>query len=152
MICSSAEKILVLVDMNCSTWAISVCLHPRRPAASQDSSKDEWLAGRGRWLFPSTLLLWGPTWSTESRFGAPAQDGCWSVKTGPEGGHKDDQGAGAPLLWRKAERVGVVQPAEEKALGWIHCLQTTCLSWGKSPVQGTVVTRGCLWWWHLLSN
>ena len=36
---------------------------------------------------------------------------------GPEEGHKDDQRAGAPLLWGKAERVGVVQPGGQKALG-----------------------------------
>lgn len=31
------------------------------------------------------------------------------VKTGLENGHKDDQSAEAPLLWREAETVGVVQ-------------------------------------------
>ena len=32
-------------------------------------------------------------------------------------GHEDEQRAEAPLLWRWAERAGVVQPVEEKALG-----------------------------------
>ncbi|GAB0185446.1 cAMP-dependent protein kinase inhibitor alpha [Grus japonensis] len=39
---------------------------------------------------------------------------CWSES---RGGHEDDQRAGAPLLWRQAERVGVVQPEEKKAPG-----------------------------------
>lgn len=32
------------------------------------------------------------------------------------GGHEDDPRAGAPLLWRQAERVGTLQPEGEKAL------------------------------------
>ncbi|GAB0194767.1 cAMP-dependent protein kinase inhibitor alpha [Grus japonensis] len=52
------------------------------------------------------VQLWGPwarrTWS------------CWSKS---RGGHGDDARAGAPLLWRQVERVGVVQPGEEKAPG-----------------------------------
>ena len=36
---------------------------------------------------------------------------CW--REGCENGQK----AGMPLLWRRAERVGVVQPGEGKALG-----------------------------------
>jgi len=35
----------------------------------------------------------------------------------PEEAHKNDPRAGTPLLRGKAERVGVVQPGEEKALG-----------------------------------
>ena len=31
--------------------------------------------------------------------------------------HKDDQGAAAPLLRRQAEGAGLVQPAEEEAVG-----------------------------------
>ena len=38
------------------------------------------------------------------------------VGVGPEEAHKNDQGGGIPLLQGKAERVGVVQPGEEKAL------------------------------------
>ena len=36
---------------------------------------------------------------------------------GPEDGHKNDQRAGTLLLGGTAERVGAVQPGEEKALG-----------------------------------
>jgi len=32
-------------------------------------------------------------------------------------GHKNDQRAGTPLLGGKSERVGIVQPGEEKAVG-----------------------------------
>ena len=39
------------------------------------------------------------------------------VLSGSRGGHKNVPRAGAPLLWGKAERVGAVQPAEEKAPG-----------------------------------
>ena len=35
----------------------------------------------------------------------------------PEEGHENGLRAGTLLLQRKAERVGVVQPGEEKALG-----------------------------------
>ena len=37
---------------------------------------------------------------------------------GPEEGHKKDQRDGTLLLWGQAERVGVVQPGQEEALGW----------------------------------
>jgi len=36
------------------------------------------------------------------------------LKMGPEEGLKNNQKAGTPLLWGKAERVGVVQPVQEK--------------------------------------
>jgi len=36
---------------------------------------------------------------------------------GPNEGQKNNQRAGAPLLWGKTERVGAVQPGEEKAPG-----------------------------------
>jgi len=42
-------------------------------------------AGRGRTLSPSALPTWGPTWSTETRLGAPAQ-GCKAVGSGFRGG------------------------------------------------------------------
>jgi len=39
----------------------------------------------------------------------------------PEEGHKNGQRAGAPLLRGKAERVGAVQPGEEKAPARPYC-------------------------------
>lgn len=46
----------------------------------------------------------------------PAQGGHRHLRMSPEEVHKDDQVAGASLLWREVERAGVVQPEEEKAL------------------------------------
>ena len=40
-----------------------------------------------------------------------------AVVEGPEEGHKDYQGAGAPPLQRQAEGAGIVQPGEKKAVG-----------------------------------
>ena len=50
-----------------------------------------------------------------------AQERHGPVGAGPEEGHKNDQRDGTPLLWGKAERVGVVQPGEEKAPGRPYC-------------------------------
>ncbi|PKU45233.1 hypothetical protein llap_4460 [Limosa lapponica baueri] len=47
----------------------------------------------------------------------PTSEGHGPVGTGPAEGHEDDQRDGAPFLGRQAERVGVVQPGEEKAPG-----------------------------------
>jgi len=47
----------------------------------------------------------------------PAQERHGPVGASPEQGHKDDQMDGTPLLEGKDERVGAVQPREEKAPG-----------------------------------
>ena len=52
-----------------------------------------------------------------SSSGALAQEGHGCIGAGPEEGHEDDQRSGVPLLRGQAERVGVVQPGEGKALG-----------------------------------
>jgi len=44
-----------------------------------------------------------------------------AVGAGREEGHKNDRRAGEPLLVRKAETVGVVQPGEEKAVRRPYC-------------------------------
>ena len=44
----------------------------------------------------------------------------WSCWSGSTEGHKGDQRAGTPLLGEKAERVGAVQPGEEKTPGRPH--------------------------------
>ena len=46
-----------------------------------------------------------------------AQERHGPVGAGPEESDQNDQRAGALLLPGKAERVGVVQPGEEKAAG-----------------------------------
>ena len=51
----------------------------------------------------------------------PVQERHEPVRVGPEEGHKNGLRTGTPLLWRKAEKVGVVQPGEEKAAGRCYC-------------------------------
>jgi len=46
-----------------------------------------------------------------------AQESYGPVGVGPEEGHKNDHKDGTPLLCGKDERVGVVQPGQEKAPG-----------------------------------
>ena len=50
-----------------------------------------------------------------------AQEQQGAVGVGAEKGHKNEPRAGAPLLWGKAERVGAVQPGEDKAAGRPYC-------------------------------
>ncbi|KAK4805526.1 hypothetical protein QYF61_004466 [Mycteria americana] len=45
------------------------------------------------------------------------QEGHGGVGAGPEEGHENDARDGAPLLRGQTDRVGVVQPGEEKAVG-----------------------------------
>jgi len=47
-------------------------------------------------------------------------EGGRAVEVSPEEDHKDDQRAGAPLLWRQAEGALAVQSGEEKAPGRPH--------------------------------
>jgi len=61
-----------------------------------------------------------------------AQEGHGPVGVGLEEGHKNDQGAGA-LLQGQAERVGGVQPGEEKAVGRPYC--------GLSVIKGGLQER-----------
>ena len=98
-----------------STWPSNVPLHPRRPTVSWAASQALWPAGRGRWFCLSTPLWWDLTWSPALEPSAQERHG--PVGAGSEEGHKNHQRAGTPLLQGKAERVGVVQPGEEKAPG-----------------------------------
>lgn len=100
---SPTEKELrVLVDKS-QTRASRVCLSPRRPTAPQAATKERWAAGQGKWLSHSSLSFWGLTCSTASKPGSPRTRKMWSYWSIPRGGHKDNQGAGTPLLRRKAE-------------------------------------------------
>jgi len=84
---------------------------------------------------------------TPSRVLHPALEPSAHERYGPVGavleeGHKNDQRAGAPPLWGKAEGVGAVQPGEEKAAGRPY--------WGLSVLKGGLqetwrrtFTRGC---------
>ena len=53
----------------------------------------------------------------------PAQERCGIVGVVPEESHEDAQRAEGPLLQRKAEGTGLVQPGKEKALGRLRCDQ-----------------------------
>jgi len=55
------------------------------------------------------------------RPGVTAQEGHGAAGAGPEEGHEDFERAEAPLLCRKFEGIGLIQPGEEKGLGRPHC-------------------------------
>ncbi|GAB0196735.1 mitochondrial enolase superfamily member 1 [Grus japonensis] len=68
-------------------------------------------------ILPLCSALGRPPCSAASSSGGPSTRRTWSCWSESRGGHGDDARAGAPLPWRQAERVGVVQPGEEKAAG-----------------------------------
>jgi len=75
--------------------------------------------GEGRGSAP--LLWWDPPRCPVSSSGSlsTGKTGiCWSRA---RDGHETDPRTGTPLLWGKAERVGAVQPGEEKAVGTPDC-------------------------------
>ena len=64
----------------------------------------------------------GPLWtdtpgSPASSSGALSAGQTWTCWSGSRGGHSNGTRAEAPLLGGKAERVGAIQPGEEKAAG-----------------------------------
>ncbi|GAB0195777.1 mitochondrial enolase superfamily member 1 [Grus japonensis] len=78
------------------------------PSSMSSRSREE--------ILPLCCTLVRPPCSAASSSGVPSTRRTWSCWRESRGGHRDDLRAGAPLLWRpQAERVGVVQPGEEKA-------------------------------------
>lgn len=71
-------------------------------------------------ILPSTLLLWGPTWSAICSSGVSSTGKTWTCWNWCRGGHEDGQRDGAYLLWRQAVRAGV-HPGEEQVLGRSYC-------------------------------
>ena len=68
---------------------------------------------KGRGFCPSAPLWWDSTWSTVFSSGALSTGKIWTCWSRSRGGHRNDQRAGTPLLWGKADRVGVVKSGEE---------------------------------------
>lgn len=96
-------------------WSRGTHLWPRKPILTRASSKAAWTAGQGRWSLvllssPETLpgALQAPLWSSGIR--------SWISQSRPREGHRNDQRAGSPLPWRKAERVAVAWPKEKQVL------------------------------------
>jgi len=95
-------------------WAGNVCSQPRWPTISWAESPAVWPAGQGRGFCPSALLWWDPT-SPASSSGAPSTRRTWNCWSRSRGGQQK-RSEGWSTIW-KAERVGAVQPGEEKAAG-----------------------------------
>ncbi|PKU27795.1 rna-directed dna polymerase from mobile element jockey- hypothetical protein [Limosa lapponica baueri] len=117
------EDLRALVDKKLDmTWQCALAAHKtnRLLGCIKRSVASRW----SEVIFPSTPLLQDPTWSTASSSGSRAQDRHGPVGVGLEEGHRSDHKAGTLFLSRKAKKVGLVQPGEEKALGRPYC----CLS------------------------
>ena len=73
------------------------------------------------WGDSASLLCSGKTPPAElSPSLDPSAQGHGPIAVGPEG-HRKDQRGGTALIWGQTERVGAVQPGEEKALGKPYC-------------------------------
>lgn len=126
---SPTEKDLGVLWMRGWAWPSNVYSHPWKPIVSWAASK-EWPAGLVRWFSTSALV----------RLNHPALESL--AQEGWTWTSWSDQMARAPLLWREAERVGVVQPVDEKALGRPYsCLSV--LEEGLLEKLGQVLHQGC---------
>lgn len=77
-----------------SIWASNLCPQPRRPTVSRVASKAIRPAGQRKQFFPSTPLMWDPTWSTVFSSGTPNTRGirtCWSESRGGLWEHSEDK-------------------------------------------------------------
>ena len=107
--------------MRSSAWPSSVCLQPRRPTIPWAASPAAWPTDWRRGFCPSAPLLWDLPGSPSSSSGALSTGQTWTCWSRAGEGNKNGQRAGAPLLGGKAEKVGAVQPGEEKGPGRSYC-------------------------------
>jgi len=97
------------------------------PTISWVTLKKGWPAGRGRWLCPSTQLLWGPICSTASRPGAPSRERMWSSWRGSRGG---------PLRWSEGWSTSPMRK------GWGNW---ACLVWRREGSGETSLWPSSTW-------
>jgi len=118
---SSPDEKNLVVQVDEKLDMSNVLSQPRRPTVSWAASREAWPAGRGRCLCPATCSYEAPPGVLRPAPESSAQERHGPVGTGPEEGQKNDQRSGTPLLRGQAERVGAVQPGEEKAAGRPCC-------------------------------
>lgn len=102
---------LMLADERNWTWPSHMHSHLRQPAYAGLHPKQCGKQGEGmplvNYFDTPPGVLYPAQWSPNMR----RTWTCWNESTW---GHKDDQRAGAALLWRQSERVWDVQPSEKK--------------------------------------
>lgn len=129
-----------VICIHSSNSQLDAGLHPKR--CSQQGE-----GGYSAPLFRSCDIppgvLCPAQWSTKMRR-------TWTYWNESTGGHKDDQRAGVPLLWRQAERIWDVQSGEQKFLARSYSnltvltegLQVPCLI----PTSNKVPPHICSCW------
>lgn len=119
--CKSAKGLGLLVGWKIvhglATWAWS-----RKATAFWAATKAAWRASQGSWFCRSTPCWWPHLECYIQPWGQQYRKLMASVSVAPEECHKNNQMAGASLLWRQPERAKVVSPAEEKALRRPFCI------------------------------
>lgn len=93
--------------MRSSDWLSNVHFQPRKPMVPWATSKAMRRAGQGRGFCPSVPSGKNPSGALHPTLGLPTQKGHGSVGTSPGKRQEDALRAGAPLLWRHTERLGV---------------------------------------------
>ena len=101
---------------SCHKPAVCIC-SPGEQAYPGLHQKKSGQQGERGWLSSLLCPCEVPSGLLHSSLVPPAQDVCGTTRVCPTEGHKNDQRAGAPHLWRKVEVAEIVEPEEGKALG-----------------------------------